>query len=106
MVIKKYKSKSKKKRKSKSKTIQNMKINTKTKKNIMNGGGYNQYPQQNFAYSQNGYPMNLNNQNEMNRRKKMIIKIIEKMIRNRKKIEKQKTEFKGKRAYTEIPEAY
>ena len=104
MVIKKYKSK--KKRKSKSKTIQNMKINTKTKKNIMNGGGYNQLPQQNFAYSQNGYPMNLSNQNEMNRRKKMIIKIIEKMIRNRKKIEKQKTEFKGKRAYNQIPEAY
>jgi hypothetical protein len=112
MVIKKYKSKRKNKKKNMVKTKgigigggigikMNNNLNKKTKKNNMIGSGYNQMPQQ------YGYPVD---QNEINRQKEMqkqmIIKIIDRMIRNRKRLEKQKHTFKGKRAYKEIPEAY
>ena len=100
MAIKKYKSKRKsKKQKMVKNTGMNMNVkntgmnmSTKTKKNIMIGSGYNQIPSQ---YGK------LNNT-----QKHVIIKIINQMIRNRKKLEKQKETFKGKRAYKDIPEAY
>jgi hypothetical protein len=93
MAIKKYKSKRKsKKQKMVKNTDVNMSMSTKTKKNIMIGSGYNQIPSQ---YGK------LNNT-----QKNVIIKIINQMIRNRKKLEKQKDTFKGKRAYKDIPEAY